>query len=231
MASNTTIDLLLICTLVWVELGSSGLGLGLLINCLQPVSQPGLDDSRWASFTHWQLAQVLSRTTCLSSWDFFSWMAWMIIFKKRYRQCSKKASLMYKDSSSSCWYLPFWGPIDDGNSRGQAQSQCQWWKLFKSMVTGRDEPLGSTSVMLLPLPSTQSSCDFWYLREKCSPGVSKAGFSLSLSLSLSLSIYIYIHTHTHTHTHIFSFLAHRLSCSVAYEIFPDRGSNPCLLHW
>ena len=81
MASNTTADLLLICTLVWVELGSSGLGLGLSINCLQPVSQPGLGDSRWASFTRWQLVQVLSRTTCLSSWDFFSWMAWMIIFK------------------------------------------------------------------------------------------------------------------------------------------------------
>ena len=96
---------------------------------------------------------------------------------------------MYKDSSSSCWYLPFWGPVDDGNSRGQTQSQCQWWRLFKSMVTGRDEPLGSTSVILLPLPSTQSSCDFWYLREKRGPGVSKAAFSLSLSL------YIYIHTH------------------------------------
>ena len=26
-------------------------------------------------------------------------------------------------------------------------------------------------------------------------------------------------------------VAHRLSCSVACGIFPDRGSNPCLLHW
>ena len=26
-------------------------------------------------------------------------------------------------------------------------------------------------------------------------------------------------------------VAHRLSCSVAYGIFPDQGSNPCLLCW
>ena len=26
-------------------------------------------------------------------------------------------------------------------------------------------------------------------------------------------------------------MAHRLSCSVTYGIFPRRGSNPCLLHW
>ena len=26
-------------------------------------------------------------------------------------------------------------------------------------------------------------------------------------------------------------LVHRLSCSVARGIFPDPGSNPCLLHW
>ena len=26
-------------------------------------------------------------------------------------------------------------------------------------------------------------------------------------------------------------VAHRLSCSVACGIFPDQGSNPCLLHW
>lgn len=160
MALNTTIDLLLICTLVWAELGSSGLGLRLLINCLQPVSQLGLDDSRWASFTRWQLAQVLSRTTCLSSWDFFSWMAWIIICKN---DTAKKASLTYKDSSSSCWYLPFCGPIDDGNSRGQAQSQCQWWRLFKSMVTGRDEPLGSTSVIPPPSPAHSAAVisDTW----------------------------------------------------------------------
>ena len=25
--------------------------------------------------------------------------------------------------------------------------------------------------------------------------------------------------------------AHRLSCSLAYGIFPDQGLNPCLLHW
>ena len=24
---------------------------------------------------------------------------------------------------------------------------------------------------------------------------------------------------------------HRLSCSMACGIFPDQGSNPCLLHW
>ena len=26
-------------------------------------------------------------------------------------------------------------------------------------------------------------------------------------------------------------VVHRLSCSEACEIFPDQGSNPCLLHW
>ena len=26
-------------------------------------------------------------------------------------------------------------------------------------------------------------------------------------------------------------VAHRLSCSVAYGIFPDQGLNPCPLHW
>ena len=26
-------------------------------------------------------------------------------------------------------------------------------------------------------------------------------------------------------------VAHRLSCSKACGIFPDQGSNPCLLHW
>ena len=26
-------------------------------------------------------------------------------------------------------------------------------------------------------------------------------------------------------------VAHRFSCSVACEIFPDQGSNPCPLHW
>ena len=26
-------------------------------------------------------------------------------------------------------------------------------------------------------------------------------------------------------------VAHRLSCSAAYGIFPDQGSNPCPLHW
>ena len=26
-------------------------------------------------------------------------------------------------------------------------------------------------------------------------------------------------------------VAHRLSCSAACGIFPDQGSNPCLLHW
>ena len=26
-------------------------------------------------------------------------------------------------------------------------------------------------------------------------------------------------------------LVHRFSCSVAYGIFLDKGSNPCLLHW
>ena len=26
-------------------------------------------------------------------------------------------------------------------------------------------------------------------------------------------------------------VAHGLSCSAAYGIFPDQGSNPCLLHW
>ena len=26
-------------------------------------------------------------------------------------------------------------------------------------------------------------------------------------------------------------VAHRLSCSTACGIFPDQGSNPCLLHW
>ena len=26
-------------------------------------------------------------------------------------------------------------------------------------------------------------------------------------------------------------VAHRLSCAVAHGIFPDQGSNPCLLHW
>ena len=26
-------------------------------------------------------------------------------------------------------------------------------------------------------------------------------------------------------------VVHRLSCSVAYGIFPDQGSNTCLLHW
>ena len=26
-------------------------------------------------------------------------------------------------------------------------------------------------------------------------------------------------------------VAHGLSCSAACEIFPDQGSNPCLLHW
>ena len=26
-------------------------------------------------------------------------------------------------------------------------------------------------------------------------------------------------------------VAHGLSCSVAYGIFPDQGSNPCPLHW
>ena len=26
-------------------------------------------------------------------------------------------------------------------------------------------------------------------------------------------------------------MAYELSCSVACEIFPDQGSNPCLLHW
>ena len=26
-------------------------------------------------------------------------------------------------------------------------------------------------------------------------------------------------------------VAHKLSCSVAYGIFPDQGWNPCLLHW
>ena len=25
--------------------------------------------------------------------------------------------------------------------------------------------------------------------------------------------------------------SHWLSCSVAHGIFPDQGSNPCLLHW
>ena len=67
MASDTTMDLLLICTLVWVELGSSGLGLGLLASCSQLESQSGLDDSRWAAFTCWQLLQAFSRMTCLSS--------------------------------------------------------------------------------------------------------------------------------------------------------------------
>ena len=27
------------------------------------------------------------------------------------------------------------------------------------------------------------------------------------------------------------FVAHGLSCSAACGIFPDQGSNPCLLHW
>ena len=26
-------------------------------------------------------------------------------------------------------------------------------------------------------------------------------------------------------------VAHRLSCSLACEIFPDQALNPCLLHW
>ena len=26
-------------------------------------------------------------------------------------------------------------------------------------------------------------------------------------------------------------VAHGLSCSAAYGIFPDQGSNPCPLHW
>ena len=26
-------------------------------------------------------------------------------------------------------------------------------------------------------------------------------------------------------------MAHGLSCSAACGIFPDQGSNPCLLHW
>ena len=26
-------------------------------------------------------------------------------------------------------------------------------------------------------------------------------------------------------------VSHRLSCSTARGIFPDQGSNPCLLHW
>ena len=26
-------------------------------------------------------------------------------------------------------------------------------------------------------------------------------------------------------------VVHGLSCSAAYEIFPDQGSNPSLLHW
>ena len=26
-------------------------------------------------------------------------------------------------------------------------------------------------------------------------------------------------------------VVHRLSCSAACGIFPDQGSNPCLLHW
>ena len=26
-------------------------------------------------------------------------------------------------------------------------------------------------------------------------------------------------------------MAHELSCSMGYGIFPDQGLNPCLLHW
>ena len=26
-------------------------------------------------------------------------------------------------------------------------------------------------------------------------------------------------------------VVHRLSCTAACGIFPDQGSNPCLLHW
>ena len=128
---------------------------------------------------------------------------------KRYRQCSKKASLIYKDSSSSCWCLPFWGPIDDGNSESMSvvetvQKRGDWERWA----------LGSTSVIPPPAQHTVP-LGFLYLGQKCSPGVCKVGFSLSL----------------YTHTRTFSFLAHRLSCSMACGIFPDWGSNPHLLHW
>ena len=28
-----------------------------------------------------------------------------------------------------------------------------------------------------------------------------------------------------------SVVAHRFSCSITCRIFPDQGSNPCVLHW
>ena len=60
-----------------------------------------------------------------------------------------------------------------------------------------------------------------------------AGFSLLWLLLLrsrGSSVHRLQHSQFPGFTAQAQYLAHRLSCSVACGVFPDRGSNPCLLH-
>ena len=69
-----------------------------------------------------------------------------------------------------------------------------------------------------------SSWGEWELLSRCGAWASLLRLVASLVAEHELSVSGLQSTRS-------TIVAHRLSCIVAYRIFPDQESNPCLLHW